>query len=110
MAKAVFWHKGESLDYKNSTSAEIKANDIISLTTRIGVAGTDIPAGKVGSVITEGVFKLPKTGTAAINIGALVYFDVEDGGIDADKTNVPAGYAAESAAAADTTILVKLLG
>lgn len=110
MAKAAFWQDGSNLDYKNNTESEIKANDIISLTTRIGVAGTDIPAGAVGSVIVEGVFKLPKTSSSAINMGALVYYDVTDGGIDADTDNVPAGYAVETASADATTILVKLLG
>lgn len=107
MAKASYWQRGESLDYKNGTDAVIEANTVIDLTTRIGIAGTNINPGEAGSLHVVGVYQLPKTGTAEIAMGAAVTFDGD--GITTE-TGTPAGYAAATAAADDATILVKLLG
>lgn len=116
MSKATFWQRGETLDYKNATETKIEANTIISFGGHIGVAGTDILPGEVGSLHVTGVFEMPKTETGAIEMGDVVYFDgtgittaANDG-----KTNPTAypvaGYATQAAAAADTIILVKLGG
>lgn len=108
MSKAAYWQRGESLDYVNKTDAVIEANTIISLGTRIGVAGTDINPNEKGSVHVTGVYEIEKTGTGAIEMGAAVYFDGT--GITADNSGTPAGYAAAAAEADSTVILVKLLG
>lgn len=107
MAKASYWQRGESLDYKNNTNAVIEANTVIDLATRIGIAGTTINPGEVGSLHVVGIYQLPKTGAAEIAMGAAVTFD---GNGITTGTGTPAGYAAATAAAGDTTILVKLLG
>ena len=107
MAKASYWQRGESLDYKNGTDAVIEANTVVDLTTRIGIVGTTINPGEVGSLHVVGVYQLPKTGTAEIAMGAAVTFD---GSGITTGSGTPAGYAAATAAAGDTTILVKLLG
>lgn len=109
MSKASYWHRGESLDYQNSGSTVIEANTIISLGTRIGVAGTSINPGEKGSLHVTGVYEIAKTGTAEIAMGKAVYFD-GNGITDTANGNTPAGYAAATAAADDTVILVKLLG
>ena len=108
MAKASYWQRGESLDYKNATSEIIEANTIIDLTTRIGIAGTTINPNEVGSVHVCGVYEIPKTATGEIAMGAAVYFDGT--GINTTTSGTPAGYAAAAAAASDETVLVKLLG
>lgn len=110
MAKANFWQRGENLNYLNSTDSNIDANSIISLTTRIGIAGTDIPAGAEGTVIVEGVFEIPKAAATAIALGDLVYYNEKNDEIDTTDTGVPAGYAVKEAAESDSTVLVKLLG
>lgn len=107
MAKASYWQRGESLDYKNNTNAVIEANTVINLTTRIGIAGTSINPGETGSLHVEGVYQLPKTGTEEIAMGAAVTFD---GNGITTGTGTPAGYAAATAAADDAFVLVKLLG
>ena len=43
--EARYIQKGESLDYLNTTDEKIKAGNVISLVTRIGVAGCDIAPG-----------------------------------------------------------------
>lgn len=110
MGKAEYWQRGETLDYKNTGTATIEANTVVIFGSRIGVAGTDIIPGEVGSLHVAGVFEMPKTASVAIDMGTDVYFD--GNGItdtEGDDT-VPAGYAAQAAAAGDTIILVKLAG
>lgn len=109
MSKATYWQRGESLDYVNGTTAVIEANTIISLGTRIGVAGTSINPNEKGSLHVTGVYEIAKTGTEEIAMGAAVYFD-GTGITNTADGNTPAGYAAATAAADDSLILVKLLG
>ncbi|MEY8518806.1 DUF2190 family protein [Lachnospiraceae bacterium 29-84] len=110
MSKAAYWQRGEALDYRNTTDTKIEGNTVIPFGSHIGVAGTDILPGELGSLHVTGVFEIPKTDAAAIEMGAEVYFD--GNGITATKgdSTIPAGYAAQAAAAADTVILVKLAG
>ena len=60
-SNATYVQRGEALDYTNSTEAVIPAGSVISLTTRIGVAGTNIDPGAVGSIHVVGVFSMDKT-------------------------------------------------
>ncbi|MFW6680665.1 DUF2190 family protein [Lacrimispora sp. AGF001] len=109
MSKASYFQRGESLDYVNHTTEKIEALSIIELVSRIGIAGDDIAAGEMGTVIVSGVFEIQKTDTTAITMGTLVYYDGT--GITTTATgNIPAGYAAADAAAGDSTMIVKLLG
>ena len=109
MSKAEYWQRGEALDYTNATDALIPANTIVQIGSRIGVTGTDIAPGEVGSLHVGGVWEIDKTGAAEIAMGQTVYFD-GTGITDAADGNTEAGYAAAPAAAGDTTILVKLRG
>ena len=110
MSKATYIQRGESLDYKNPTSKLIEAGTVISMVSTIGVAGTNIPAGQVGSVHVIGVFEIEKTDSTEILFGTPVYFDGTGITATSGGSTTPAGYAAANAAAADTTIAVKLLG
>ena len=105
--RAEYYHKGVSIDYKNTSGATIAANTIVALgTTRCGVAGTDIP-NSVGAVFVEGVWIVPSTGTIAL--GAAVYYDASAEKATATATsNVPLGWAV--AAAENDTVKIKLLG
>ena len=109
MAKATYWQRGESLDYKNNTDAVIEENTVIAIGTRIGITGTYLNPGEIGSLHVCGIYEIPKTDETAIALGAAVYFDGAGITVTADG-NTPAGYAAAAATEADTTILVKLLG
>ena len=51
MGKATYWQRGETIDFKNETGAKIEANTIITLGSRVGIAGTDINPGEVGSSV-----------------------------------------------------------
>ena len=74
-SNATYVQRGEALDYTNSTEAVIPAGSVISLTTRIGVAGTNIAPGAVGSVHVVGVFSMDKTDSEEVAMGDALYFD-----------------------------------
>lgn len=103
---AKYWQKGETLDY--TATKAVKNGDIVSLNTRIGVAGNDIAAGETGAVHVEGVFEMPKAADE-IALGAAVYWDEAAQEITTVE-NIPAGYAVAAADASATVVLVKLLG
>ena len=96
--------KGSSIDYTNGGTTAIKAGDIVSLGTRIGVAATDIAVGSVGAV-------------AVCAVGAALYYDstnknitttASTGSGETKVDNTPAGWAVAPAASADTEVLVKI--
>lgn len=108
--KTKYWQRGETIDYANGGATTITAGSIVSLTTRVGIAGMDIAAGATGTIHMEGVFELTKD-AAAVALGAAVYYDVSEDCFTATATdNIPAGYAVTAALAGDTVCLVKLLG
>lgn len=105
---AKYWQKGEVLDY--TASAAVENGEVVSLGTRIGVAGEDIAAGETGHLHVVGVFEMEKA-SGAVTMGAALYYDATAKKITTTATsNTPAGYAAAPAASADETVLVKLLG
>lgn len=104
---ANYQQPGSAIDYPNGTSSAIAAGQVVSLTTRIGVAGTDIPASAVGSLYVKGVFAMPKADSTAIAIGAAVYYDASADNITTTAaSNIPAGWAIAAAAENDTTVQV----
>lgn len=110
MATAEYWQRGEALDYVNSGNTTIEANTIVTIGSRIGVTGGPIAPGETGALHVGGVWVMPKTGTAAISMGAVVYFDGTGITGTSGTGTTEAGYAAADAAADATTILVKLRG
>ena len=99
---AKYWQKGEVLDYK--ASAAVKNGEVVSLGTRIGVAGEDIAAGETGHLHVVGVFEMEKA-TGDVTMGAALYYSATDKKITTTASgNVPAGYAAASAASAASLV------
>lgn len=110
MKKATYWQRGETLDYKNEGVLTIEANTMIAFGKHLGIAGTNILPGEIGSIHVTGVFEMPKTAPGAIEAGTDVYFD-GNGITDTEGDNtILAGYAVEAAAALAEVILVKLRG
>ncbi|OYO76214.1 putative RecA/RadA family phage recombinase [Lachnotalea glycerini] len=109
MSKASYWQRGESLDYKNTTGEMIQADTIVTLDTRIGIAGKDIGNNEIGSLHVVGVYEMPKLQTDDILFGAAVYYDGTQITLSQDG-NTPAGYAVQAAGIDTTKVLVKLLG
>lgn len=124
--KAAYVQRGENLDFRNGTGKYIEAGDVVVFGSRIGIAGTDIPPGELGSLHMEEVFRFPKKAGEAISAGTDVYYmpdgitasqeagtarnGVEEAGSGAAAGPVLAGYAVEDAAGEDSSVLVKLAG
>ena len=80
MSKAIYWQRGEDLDYKNGTSDTIEAGSVVSLKTRIAIAGMDIRPGEVGSIHVKNVFKFDKTEFVSyeLDLQNMVWFQNQD--------------------------------
>lgn len=104
--KAVYQQRGESIDFVNNTGAEIKVNDVVKLTSRIGVAATDIPVGAQGAIHIVGVFSLPAETTTAFNVGQTVY--LSNNTISATSSDTIAGFVVAPKAANGAVASVKI--
>lgn len=104
---ANYVQRGETIDFVNATQTNIAAGDVVSLTTRIAVAATDIPVGVKGAVNVIGVYDIPALTTEALTVGQAVYF--KDGKIQAAETDaVPAGWVVEPKVQAGSIARVKI--
>lgn len=74
MAKAVYYMKGDSIDFTNTNAEAIGYHDVLVLGSIIGVAEEEIENGQVGSVAIAGTFQLP-TDAVDITVGMPVYWD-----------------------------------
>lgn len=107
--KASYWQRGDTIDYKNETEEIIEAGQIIELGDAIGVAGTVIPVGEVGSAHIVGVYSIPKE-SEEIPLGKVVYLKKESGKATLTKgeSDIRLGHSIAKAAAEDTEVLVKI--
>lgn len=109
MSKANFWQRGEALDYTNNTAATLEANTVVVIGKRIGVIGTDIAPGTLGTVHVSSVFEMNKA-AEVVTFGDTLYWDEGNACLTTTAGDVIAGYATSDAAAGDSTVRVKLLG
>jgi len=70
-----FVQDGASVDY--TPDVDVVSGMVVVQADLIGVARTDLPAGKLGSLAVEGVFNFPKStaGGSALAAGTTVYWD-----------------------------------
>ena len=98
---------GKTIPLVNSGATDIQSGDPVVVGKIIAMSITDIPAGRTGDGVAEGVFLLPKVSADAATAGAQVY--LKDGKIQTDETNaVAAGIAWEDAPANTTVVEVKI--
>lgn len=105
--KAGYVQRGEALNYRNGTKEKIEAGDVVILGKRIGIAGTDIVPGELGSVHVDAVYEFDKKDKAAMTAGTEVYLAAE-GITETAENNVRAGFVAEDSPAEDTKVCVKI--
>lgn len=105
--KAKFIHDGLSIDITAGENG-IAAGDIVIIGDLIGVAKTDIAAGAVGAIATEGVYSVKKAASVTFTRGAKVYYNVEAGNATVTETDRLIGIATAAAAADDETVNVKI--
>lgn len=102
-----FIQDGKTIEYKVADTA-IKSGEVRVIGDLAGVAVTDGAVDDTVVLNVTGVYELAK-GAGAITQGQKVYAPADGSGIVATATdNKPVGVAWEAAAAADTTVLVKL--
>ncbi len=108
--KATYWQKGEVLDF--TPTEDVKNGQVVPIGSRVGVAGSDIPANEQGHLHVAGVFEMDKAAGEAVTMGTALYYDAANDCVTATagEGTTPAGYAAGDADAKATTVLVKLLG
>lgn len=104
--KAVYTQRGETIDFVNKSAATIAANDVVTLTTRIGVAATEIPVGAQGAVHVTGVFTVPAETASAFTVGQTVYLSGET--VVATAGSVVAGFVVEPKAANVSVAKIKI--
>ena len=108
MSKAVFWQRGETIDYVNKTEAIIEENTVLAIGSRIGITGMKIRPNEKGSVHVSGVFEFDKA-AGEIALGADVYWDAAAGKITTtSSSNTKAGFAVEEAGSSSTKVIVKI--
>lgn len=108
MADAVFVQEGNALDYL--ATADVVAGEVVVQGDLIGITTRDIPAGRSGAIVVEGVFDLVKQAGLAITAGQVVYWDVPNRQtLVSAPGNVLLGKAVRAAAAGDATVRVRLI-
>ncbi len=107
-----FVNAGETMEI--TAGATISAGDIVVTNNVVGIAFEDIANTEKGNVAIEGVYRLPKNTSTAINEGDLVDFDVSVPEVSTGITPAAGdvedfGVAMETVASAGAFINVKLL-
>jgi predicted RecA/RadA family phage recombinase len=105
-----FVQDGKSIDFQNTDADTVFSGSVVVMGALVGIAQTDIPAGKTGAVAIEGVWKLPKDTATALNLGALAYWDTANKKIvaAAGENIVLAGVVIGTVAANTATANVKI--
>jgi predicted RecA/RadA family phage recombinase len=108
MAQAVFVHEGCSIDY--TPAADVAAGDVVVQGDLVGVAKLDIKANKLGALAVCGVFDFAKNTGAAFTVGTVLYWDDTNNVVSTSSGggNKQIGKVVRAAAAADTTVRVRM--
>ena len=112
MAEGTYIRKGDVITYTNPSSSDaIEKGQVVSLTTRIGIAVEDIAASGTGALAVSGVWKFDAENDAAFTVGAALYWDVtarEITATDAGANEIAAGWAVAAKDGTATTCYVKI--
>jgi predicted RecA/RadA family phage recombinase len=109
-----FIAEGDVLLWTNSTGAAVVSGQVVKVGQILGVAAVDIANGASGSVMTCGVFELPKKSSAVITQGMALLWDVSAGNFDVGSATPATGdvsdaaFAYEAAGNGATTVKVHL--
>ena len=106
-----FIQHGNAVDI--TAGADISSGDGVLVGSMFGVAAGDIANGEDGTINLSGVYDLPKIGSQAWTVGALVYWDDSNSRcttVATDNTLIGVAVAAVGSGASDTTGRVRLNG
>lgn len=99
---------GKTMDWTNSTVADIASGDPVVVGALIGVAHGDIAVGENGVLHMTGVIALAKDEAEIWSAGDKLYFDTANGHVSATESDVVAGTAWADAETGDTDAPVRL--
>lgn len=99
--------KDHTVVKKDAATAAKTAGQLDNIGQIVGVVVASAAIGEPYALDIKGIYEVPCASAADIGEGDAVYFDVADGEINLDNTNILAGYAVEAAGVGVTT--VKLL-
>jgi predicted RecA/RadA family phage recombinase len=112
---AVYYHKGDSIDY--TPGSAVSCGDVVVIGTIPMIATADIAANTKGALAVSGVFKVPKA-SGSVTAGDAIYWDADGSPNTGDASSGAAtttatgnnlmGYAAASAGSSDTYVYVGL--
>jgi len=88
--------------------AALASGDVVHVGQLVGIAATDAESGADVSILTRGVFELPKAAALAISAGDLVYWATAAGEVTKTNTDEALGVAVSTELAAATTVRVKI--
>lgn len=102
-----FVQPGEVIDY--TAGANIASGQVVLMGARIGVALKAIANGETGPVRITGVFKIAKLSTDNMAQGTPLYWDNTNSRLTTTASgNTLAGFATADAAAATTSVNIKI--
>lgn len=105
--KAVFYSKGESVDYRPASA--VAAGDVVVQGGLVGIARLDIPAGALGSLAICGLFKVAKATSTVFAAGAPIYWDATNGvAVTSSADAIAMGVAVAAAGSTEDTVIVAL--
>jgi len=105
-------NEGTTLNnWVNGTGAKVASGEMVVVGDIVGVAKSDVEAGKTGPVSIVGVYELPKAAGSSFAQGKKAYWDGTAKKItDVGEDNIYAGIVYKPVLAAAATVLVKLAG
>lgn len=99
---------GKTMDWTNSTGADVVSGDPVAVGALLGVAHGDIADGEDGVLHMVGVVALAKDEADSWSAGDKLYFDADNGNISTTESDVLAGTAWADAVTGDTDAPVRL--
>jgi predicted RecA/RadA family phage recombinase len=103
-----FRFPGRSIQWTNTTGADVKSGDPVVIGERVGCAAVDIAIGATGTVDLGGVFEWPKVAGVLVQGDKLYYDTVAKNFTKTAAGNVRAGFAFQAQANGDLTTFVFL--
>lgn len=99
---------GNTMDWTNSTGADVVSGDPVAVGALLGVAHGDITDAEDGVLHMTGVIALPKEEADTWSAGDKLYFDTASGNVSTTESDVLAGTAWADAENGDTDAPVRL--
>ncbi len=104
---ARYIRKGDTIQIYNDSQEVIVYGDVVEISTRIGIAASNINPGQQGIISIVGVYEMLAESEDILAIGETVYLNA-DGNITKTVSDVVAGIAVESKSSGVSVARVKI--